>query len=363
MRGEERKQENLFHYFSVESRVPESHPLRRIRTLCDEALSRMSDVFDAMYSETGRPSVPPELLLKSTVLMALYSVRSEALFCEQLDYNILFRWFLGMDMSMPSFDRTTFGKNRQRLLEHEVGKEFLGTLVQMAKERRLLSDEHFTVDGTLIESWASLKSFKRKDGSDKGDSNRFKPRNPDIDFHGEKRSNATHASTTDPESRLMKKGDGKESRLAYGANAITENRNGFVVGCEVVTGSGTFEYEGALRLVDEVRENGFLPRTIGADKAYHHQPFIGGLRSRGVIPHVAPMLIRRIPGLDWRTLRHASYRVSQRKRKLIEQCFGFAKTVAGMRKSRLVGLAPTGFLLCMAFATMNILRLAKLAPS
>lgn len=363
MRGEEKRQENLFHYFSVEGRIPEEHPIRQLRLLCDEALKSLSDVFDAMYSETGRPSVPPELLLKSTVLMALYSVRSENLFCEQLDYNILYRWFLGMDMSAPTFDRSTFSKNRQRLLEHEVGKEFLCAVVEMAKERGLISLEHFTVDGTLIESWASLKSFKPKGEKDDGDSNGFQPRNPDVDFHGQKRSNSTHESTTDPESRLIRKGPGKEARLSYCANTLTENRNGFVIGSEVVTATGRAECEGALRLIDEAIENGVEPRTLGADKNYHTTEFVAGVRHRGIVPHIAQVSGRKVPGLDGRTTRHESFALSQRKRKLIEQCYGYAKSVAGVRKSRFVGKAVTELMLDIAFATLNLLRIAKLSTA
>jgi transposase len=363
MRGEEHRQENLFHYFSVEERIEKGHPIRQLRSLCDEALSRLSDVFDGMYSEVGRPSIAPETLLKSTVLMALYSVRSENQFCEQLNYNLLFRWFLGMDVSRPAFDRTVFSKNRKRLLEQEVGQEFLRVVVEMARERKLLSEDHFTVDGTLIESWASLKSFRPKgEDKDKGDSNGFKPSNPDVDFHGEKRSKATHESTTDSEARLVRKGTGKEAKLSYCANAITENRNGLVVECEVRTASGTAEVDGAVSMIDRMRDDGVNPESVGADKGYHQRGFVADMRERNIKPHVAPITGRNVKGLDGRTLNKESYRVSQRKRKLIEQCFGFVKTVAELRKSRLVGIEPTGFLLNVAFATLNLIRIAKLAP-
>ena len=346
MRGEENRQESLFHYFSVEERIEKYHPIRELRKLCEEALNRLSDVFDGMYSETGRPSIAPETLLKSTVLMALYSVRSENQFCEQLNYNLLFRWFLGMDVSSPAFDRTVFSKNRQRLLEHEVGKEFLGVVVQMAGERNLLSEDHFTVDGTLIESWASLKSFKRKgEKEDKDDSNGFKPSNPDVDFHGEKRSNETPESKTDPEARLMRKGPGKEAKLSYCANAVVENRNGLVVECEVTAATGTAEVQGAVSLIDRMRDEGIEPKTVGADKGYHQKEFVSAMRKRNIVPHVAPMKGREVEGLDGRTLAKESYKVSQRKRKLVEQCFGFAKTVGELRKSRLVGIGPTNLLL------------------
>ena len=367
MRGEEKRQEDLFHYFSVEGRIPEDHPIRRLRELCDEALGKLSTVFEAMYSDTGRPSIAPETLLKSTFLMALYSVRSENLFCEQLNYNLLYRWFLGLDVSTQSFDRSVFSKNRQRLLEHEVGQEFLATVVGMARSRNLLSEDHFTVDGTLIESWASLKSFRpkdeKKDKDDKGDGNGFKPSNPDVDFHGEKRSNETHASTTDPEARLMRKGPGKEAKLSYCGNAIVENRNGLVVECEVVLATGTAEVESASVMLDRMIEGGTNPSTIGADKGYHQGKFVSAMREREITPHVAEMSGRKVKGLDRRTTGKESYRVSQRKRKLVEQCFGFAKTIAGLRKSRLVGIEVTAYMLRMAFATLNLVRISRLSTA
>ncbi len=366
MRGEEKRQENLFHTFSLEERIPLGHPIRELRKLCDEALSRMSAVFDAMYSDVGRRSVAPETLLKSTVLMALYSVRSENQFCEQLNYNLMFRWFLGLDPSSRSFERTVFSKNRERLLAHEVAKEFLAVVVSIARERELLSEDHFTVDGTLIESWASLKSFRAKDANkdnDKDDGNGFNPRNPDIDFHGEKRSNETHASTTDPESRLMRKGSGKEAKLSFCGNATIENRNGIVVECQVVAATGTAEVESAITMMDRLADNGVAPKTVGADKSYHQKPFVSAMRERKIIPHVAQKSGIKVAGIDRRTTGKESYRVSQRKRKLIEQCFGFAKTVAGLRKSRLVGIAPTDFLMKMAFATLNLVRISKLSTA
>jgi transposase len=366
MRGTERKQEHLFHVFSVEERIPVDHPVRGLRTLCDEALGRMHAVFEAMYSDVGRPSIAPETLLKSTVLMALYSVRSENLFCEQLNYNLLFRWFLGMDPSSASFERSVFSKNRARLLEHEVGKEFLATVVMMARERKLLSPDHFTVDGTLIESWASLKSFRPRDeqrNDDKQDGNGFTPQNPDVDFRGQQRSNATHVSTTDPEARLIRKGAGKEAKLSFCASAVIENRNGLVVECEVVSATGTAEVESATVLVDRLIEAGVKPKTIGADKGYHQSGFVSAMRRRKIAPHVAQVTDRHVPGLDGRTTNRDSYQVSQKKRKLVEQCFGFAKTVAGVRKSRLVGINPTEFLLQTALATLNLLRISKLSTA
>ena len=364
MRGEEKRQENLFHTFSLEERIPSDHPIRELRKLCDEALSRLSDIFDVMYSDVGRRSVAPETLLKSTVLMALYSIRSENQFCEQLNYNLMFRWFLGLDPSSRSFERTVFSKNRTRLLEHEVAKEFLAVVVSMARERKLLSEEHFTVDGTLIESWASLKSFRPKgEKRDDDDGNGYMPRNPDVDFHGEKRGNKTHASTTDPESRLIRKGSGKEAKLSFCANATVENRNGIVVECEVVTATGTAEVESAISMIDNLAESGVEPKTVGADKSYHQKPFVSAMRERKIIPHVAQKSGIKVEGIDRRTTGKETYKVSQRKRKLVEQCFGFAKTVAGLRKSRLVGIASTDFLMKMAFATLNLVRISRLSTA
>ena len=367
MRGEKRSQEELFHYFSVESRIPSDHPLRAIRALSDKVLKSMSSTFDTMYSDTGRPSIAPEVLLKSTILMALYSVRSERQFCEQLNYNILFRWFLGMDMSQGGFERSVFSKNRARLIEHEVSREFFSEVVREARLRQLISEEHFTVDGTLIESWASLKSFVSRDKQDRDDSNDgngFKPSNPEVDFHGERRTNETHSSTTDPEALLIKKGKGKEAKLAFCASAVTENRNGLVVDCEVSLATGTAEVQAAVSMIDRMVEDASFPiGTVGADKGYHQKEFVGSLRGRGIVPHVACIKGRSVAGLDKRTTTKEAYKVSQRKRKLVEQCFGFLKTVGGVRKSRLVGCARTNFLVQMTFATMNILRITRLSTA
>lgn len=367
MRGNKRSQEELFHFFSIEERVPQDHPLRRIRALCDKLLSRMSYTFDTMYSDVGRPSIAPEVLLKSTILMALYSVRSERQFCEQLNYNILFRWFLGMDLSEAGFERSVFSKNRARLIEHEVSREFFGEVVSEARARKLISEEHFSVDGTLIESWASVKSFVSKDKQDKddrNDGNGFKPSDPDVNFLGERRTNSTHSSTTDPEALLAKKGHGKEAKLAFCATAVTENRNGLVVECEVSPATGTAEVRTAISMIDRLVEDASFPiKTVGADKGYHQKDFVGKLRERGIIPHVACMKDRKVAGLDRRTTTRNSYKVSQKKRKLIEQCFGFLKTVGGVRKSRLIGCSRTHFLTQMTFAAMNILRITRLSTA
>lgn len=355
MRGEEKNQTALFHYFSVESLIPENHPIRRIRQFCDEALRRLDAVFDTMYSDTGRPSIAPERLLKSQILIALYSVRSDELFCEMLGYNLLFRWFLGMNMEEEPFDRSTFSKNRERLIEHEVGREFLAAVVTMAREHHLVSGEHFTVDGTLIEAWASFKSFQPKDGekpkNDKSD------RNPDVDFKGEQRSNDTHQSTTDPESRLYRKGSGKESKLSFMGHSLMENRNGLIIDTEVTHANGCAERAAALSMLDrqEIHD-----ATLGADKGFCVHEFVRNLRERDVTPHVAA--IDRTKVLDKRTLRHESYKVSQRKRKLVEQGFGWMKTVGRIRKTTLRGIARNEYAFALHAAVYDIIRLLRLLP-
>ena len=339
---------------------PADHPLRAIRIYADEALRRMSRVFSQMYSERGRDSVPPETLLKSTLLMALYSVRSERLFCEMLDYNLLFRWFLGMSIDDPSFDHSTFSKNRERLLSHKVAPRFLGVIVRMARRKNLVSDEHFTVDGTLIDAWASMKSFKKKDGSsDDGDHSKS---NPSVDFHGERRSNDTHASTTDPEARLAKKGTGKESRLAFMGHALMENRNGLFVAIRVTPATGKAEVEAAQELVEEQIRQGAAPDSVGADKGYCTNGFVKALRERGIRPHVAKIEGRTIKGLDGRTLGSAAYQVSQRIRKQVEEGFGWLHAIAGTKKMKVRGRQKVEMAFVFAGCAMNLMRMAKMAP-
>jgi len=340
--------------------VPADHPLRAIRIYADEALRRMSRVFSQMYSERGRDSVPPETLLKSTLLMALYSVRSERLFCEMLDYNLLFRWFLGMSIDEASFDHSTFSKNRARLLSHKVAPRFLGIIVRMARRKNLVSDEHFTVDGTLIDAWASMKSFKKKDGLPGGGD---PPKsNPSVDFHGERRSNETHASTTDPEARLAKKGKGKESRLAFMGHALMENRNGLFVGVRVTQATGKAEVQAAEELVQEQIHQGLDPDSVGADKGYCTNGFVKALRDRGIRPHVAKMEGRHIEGLDGRTLGSPAYRVSQRLRKRVEEGFGWLHTIAGTKKMKVRGRHKVEMAFILAGCALNLMRIAKLAP-
>jgi len=359
MRGEDDKQDFMFSYVSPEQRVPADHPLRPVKAYANDILKGMSKTFDSMYSHTGRPSIPPERLLKSMILMALYSVRSDRLFCESLDYNILFRWFLDMSLDERSFDHSVFSKNRDRLLEHEATRLFFDGVVKAARAADLLSDEHFTVDGTLIEAWASMKSFRPKDEEDPPSDDDSS--NPSVDFHGEKRSNKTHASRTDPDSRLMRKGKGKEAKLCYGFHTLMENRNGFVVDVESTLAGTKVERDAALVMVDRLKKkNGVTPRTLGADKGYHAGEFVRDLRERKITPHLAMVNGRKTPGLDGRTLRGVGYRISQRIRKRVEEIFGWMKTVGGLRKTRFRGLARFGEQGLMTAAAYNLMRISRM---
>lgn len=356
MRGYVDPQGGLFSYVSVEERIPTDHPLRRIKAQADAVLASMNAAFEAMYAEGGRPSIAPERLLKASLLIALYSVRSERLFCEMLDYNLLFRWFLDMNLEERSFDHSTFSANRARLIEHDIAKQFFAGVVREAREKRLLSDEHFTVDGTLIEAWASFKSLKRKDGTPPrpgGDGTGM------VDFRGEKRSNATHESSTDPEAKLMRKGNGQPAKLSFGAQALMENRHGLLVDV-VITDATLAEPKAAAPLLDRRRQARQGMSTLGADKGYHTKGFVALLREREVAPHIARIEGRSTPGLDGRTTRHGGYAVSQRKRKRIEEIFGWMKTVGGLRKSRFVGIAKTQFTAHLVGAAYNLLRMARL---
>jgi IS5 family transposase len=292
--------------------------------------------------------------------MAFYSVRSDRLFCEMLDYNILFRWFLDMNLEEASFDASTFSKNRERLIEHETALEFFDAVVRLARRKHLLSDEHFSVDGTLIEAWASAKSFQRK--GKKTQRPPDDPCNPTIDFHKERRSNATHESTTDPEAQLARKGAGKEARLSFCGNALMENRQGLLVDIEIRKAEGVAEREGALDLLTRQRRKRVKPKTLGADKGYHTRDFVERLRKRGIAPHIACIENRKTPGLDARTTRHESYAISQHKRKRVEEIFGWLKTVGGLRKSRLKGIARTQLLAHLHGAAYNLLRIGRLCP-
>ena len=359
MRGTDHQQADMYSYLSPEARVRADHPLRAIRMMADEALKNMSTRFDAMYSKTGRPSIPPEKLLRAQLIQMLYSVRSERLLMEEIDYSMLYRWFVGMNLDESVWDVTVFTKNRNRLLEGDVAREFLSEVVQQAQSKGLTSDEHFTVDGTLIEAWASLKSFQRKDEKNAPPDD---PGNPSVDFHGEKRSNETHESTTDGDARLARKGNGKEAKLSYNGNLLTENRNGLVVNTEVFQANGTEERDAALVMLEQLM--GIQRVTVGGDKGYDTRDFVAECRNLHVTPHVAQN-IKRSGGsaIDGRTTRHSGYGVSQRKRKRIEECFGWLKTIALMRKVRHRGLAKVGWVFTFAAAAYNLVRMRKLTAS
>lgn len=359
MRGRPDAQVTMLAFIDVDARVPPDHPLRTIKAVADQALSALSVDFDRMYADVGRPSIPPERLLKASVLIALYSVRSERAFCEQLDYNLLFRWFLDMNVLEPSFDPTVFTKNRTRLLRHQVGQQLFDAVVVQADDRGLLSDEHFTVDGTLIEAAASLKSFKRRDG-DPPAATGDDPGNPWVDFHGEKRSNATHQSTTDPEARLLRKGKGKEAKLVFLGHALMENRNGMLTDFQISPASGTAERDAVPRLLDQAEERGFHATTLGADKAYDTRGCVAAMRQRGVTPHVAQNTAGRSSAIDGRTTRHAGYAVSQCIRKRVEEIFGWMKTVGGFRRTRYKGVDRTGLAGYLVATAYNLVRMAKL---
>jgi transposase len=315
-----------------EQRVPANHPIRLIKALTEVALKELSPLFEQMYRELGRPSIPPERLLKASLLMALYTVRSERMLCEQLEYNLLFRWFLDLNWDEPGFDHSSFSRNRARLLEHDVAGEFFRTVVAEGRELRLTSDEHFTVDGTLIEAWASLKSFKRKDRAP--DQPADDPGNPTVNFHGEQRSNATHQSSVDPEAKLAKKGPGKEAKLCYSANALMENRHGLLIDFAVEPADGHAERRSAGAML-EWELPGSRRITLGADSGYDTRDFVAACRALDVTPHITRNLSR-LGGsaLERHTVRHVVYTVSQKLRKRVEEIFGWMKTVGGLRKTR-----------------------------
>jgi transposase len=370
MRGPDERSDNLFSYVSCEARVPADHPLRPVRAIVDEALEVLSADFERLYSKLGRPSIAPEKLLRALLLQAFYSVRSERQLIEQLDYNLLFRWFVGLSMDAPIWDVTVFTKNRDRLLGGEVAAKFLTTVLSQPRIKVLLSDDHFSVDGTLIEAWASLKSFRPKDGSGEPPS---PGRNGERSFHGEKRSNDTHASTTDPEARLYKKGQGQPSRLCFIGHTLMENRSGLVVATRLTLATGTAEREAALALIDSHRSltgsRGRRRITLGADKAYDVTAFVEALRARRVTPHIAidghvtKTGKTRKTAIDKRTTRHPGYAISQRIRKRIEEPFGWVKTVAALRKTRHRGLARVGWMFTLAMAAYNVIRIPKLIPA
>jgi transposase len=354
MRGDDAGQVAGFSYISPEQRVPKDHPLRPLLAIVNDVLGRMSPVFDELYSHTGRPSIPPERLLRALLLQVLYTVRSERMLMEQLDYNLLFRWFVGLNMDDPIWDPTVFTKNRDRLLAGEVAEIFFQEVLEEARRRGLLSDEHFTVDGTLIEAWASHKSFKPKehDGDDEGG------RNPTVDFRGQKRKNDTHASTTDPDARLYRKSDGAESRLCYMGHLMMDNRYGIATQARVTIASGTAEREVAVKMAGAIP--GTRRVTVGADKNYDTQDCVQQLRDRGVTPHVAQNDKNRRSAIDGRTTRHVGYATSQVKRKSIEQIYGWAKTIGLMRKTRHRGVGRVDWMFVFTTAAFNLVRIRNL---
>ena len=353
MRGFETQQTGMFSYVSLDERVPSDHPLRRLQVLVNGILVSMSQLFDERYSHTGRPSIPPEQLLRALLLQILFTVRSERQLMEQLDYNLLFRWFVGLSMDDPIWDRTVFSINRDRLLCTDMAREFFDRVLYLAEWQGFVSDEHFSVDGTLIEAWASHKSFVKKDGSGP---ERPPGRNPEVDFKGEKRSNATHESSTDPQSRLYKKGEFTEAKLRYMAHALSENRHGLVVDVETTQANGRAEWEAAQTMIERsVKKPG---ATIGADKGYDTAEFVDLLKQRKLKAHVA----RKTTGsaVDGRTARGKGYAMSIRRRKMIEEAFGWIKTVGGLRKTKHKGLAKLAGQTLLTFAAYNLTRLLNL---
>src|SRR5215467_13981277 len=359
MRGADQQQNHIFSYLSPEERVRKDHPLRAIRATVDEVLQQLSRRFDAMYAKVGRPSIPPEQLLRAQLLQMLYSIRSERLLMEEMDYNLLFRWFVGLNADDEVWDATVFSKNRDRLLEADVAKEFLAQVVEQARGKGLTSDEHFTVDGTLLEAWAGAKSFQPKDKKQPPPDD---PGNPTVNFRSERWSNQTHASKTDPEARLARKSAGKESKLSYCGNLLVENRNGLIVDTEVFQANGTAERDAALIMLEKL--SGTQPVTVGGDKGFDTRDFVKECRNLRVTPHVAQNHERRGgSALDGRTTRHAGYLVSQRKRKRIEECFGWLKTIALMRKIRHRGVSKVDWIFTFACAAYHLVRMRNLGAA
>ena len=363
MRGAETTQEQLFSYVSLEHRVPADHPLRAMKALVEPVLAELSPAFDALYADSGRPSIPPEQLLRALLLQVLYTVRSERQLIEQLDFSLLFRWFVGLSLDEPVWHPTVFTKNRDRLLAGDIAGAFLAGVLRAADARRLLSHEHFTVDGTQLEAWASQKSFRRKDQPIPPDGT-DDPGNPTINFHGEKRSNATHASTTDPDARLTRKGRGKEAKLGYQASIAMDNRHGLVVGTVVDPADGGLtEVDQGLTLMTGIateQPGRHGRRTMAGDKGYAKRPFVDGARDVGFTPHVAQEDQDRVKVLDGRTTRHPGYAVSQQRRKRVEEGFGWGKTIGGLRKLRHRGRELVDWIFTFTMAAYNLVRIRTL---
>jgi transposase len=357
MRGCEERSGELFSYVDLEARVRRDHPLRVVYTVVNAALRDLQGEFTGLYSSLGRPSIPPEQLLRAMLLQAFYSIRSERQLMERLDYDLLFRWFVGIGIDDPVWDHSTFSKNRERLLAGDIAAKFLAAVLSQPQVKRLLSSDHFSVDGTLVEAWASMKSFKARDGSDDPPGGRG--RNSEANFHGEKRSNETHVSTTDPDARLYRKGPGKEAKLCFIGHGLMENRSGLLVDACLSAADGHAERVAALHMIEPRADR---PRriTLAADKGYDAEDFVNELRSMRVTPHVAQNTSGRRSAIDGRTIRHGGYAVSQRLRKRIEEAFGWIKTVAGQRKTLFRGVGRVGFAFTLAAAAYNLVRLPKL---
>jgi transposase len=358
MRGPDVQQAAMYSYLSPEDRVPADHPLRAIREITDTILDQMSALFSRMYSRIGRPSIAPEKLLRALLLQMLYTVRSERMLMEQWNYNLLFRWFVGLNMDDAVWDVTVFTKNRERLVKADIANKFFQRVVARAQALDLMSDEHFTVDGTLMEACASLKSFRKADADEEPPTD--DPGNPTVNFHGEKRSNETHQSTTDPDARLARKASGKEAKLSYSGHVLMENRNGLVADVQVLPATGTAEREAAVVMVEAVPGDHQI--TVAADKAYDTKDFVAEMRHMKATPHVAQNNTHRKSAIDGRTTRHAGYAISQRKRKRVEEIFGWMKTVGGMRKLRHRGLELVAWMFTLTVAAYNLVRIRKLAP-
>lgn len=353
MRGTAAHQAMMLTAVTPDALVPQGHPIRQIKPMVEAALAKLSPVFDQMYAVIGRPSIPPEHLLKGCLLIALFSVRGERQFCERLQYDLLFKWFLDLNILDPAFDHSVFSKNKERLLEHDVARQFFTAIVAEARQRKLLSEEHFTVDGTLLEAWASMKSIRPRDGGQ--DPPADSGRNPDVDFRGEQRTNDTHASTTDPKALLARKGPGREAKLCFAGHVLMENRNGLVVDVEITQATGTAERDTALDMLQAVPGNRHL--TVGADKGYDTKDFVRECRDMDITPHIAR---KQHSGIDERTTRHEGYRISQRIRKRVEEIFGWVKTVAGGRKLRYRGVEKNQLWAEVTMAGYNLVRMAKL---
>jgi transposase len=357
VRGEDDRTGELFSYVDLEARVRRDHPLRSIRSIVNASLSALERDFSALYSPLGRPSIPPEKLLRAMLLQAFYSIRSERQLMERLEYDLLFRWFVGIGVDDAAWDHSVFSKNRDRLLDGDVAAKFLAAVLAQPRVKKLLSTDHFSVDGTLIEAWASMKSFRPKDGSDEPPPGGG--RNSEADFHGRKRSNATHASTTDPDARLYRKGPGKEAKLCFIGHGLMENRSGLLVDACLTRADGHGERVAALHMIEPRADR---PRTVtlGGDKGFDAEDFVNELRAMNVTPHVAQNTSRRRSAIDGRTTRHGGYGASQRIRKRIEEAFGWIKTVGGQEKTRFRGVARVGFAFTFAAAAYNLVRLPKL---